>query len=1321
MSDVLSRELPAPRRWQELESLAFDIYRRLWKTNDAELHGRTGQPQAGVDVYGTDRESGLFTGVQCKGKDADYGGSLTAAELRAEVAKALTFQPPLDAFVLLTTAPNDAAIQKIARELSADNKRDGLFEVQVTGWDTFRHYIAERQDVLVKYFSDYAPVDLQSRMAADADLQAQGLARIESNLRTLRRDISGLREGDTDDPLAERVSEVGRLTSDGSPKAALRALERMFREDFADATPLARYRLFASMGNARFALGEEAEAVKLFKQAQKAHPTYPNAKTTLAIAMLLEGDREGAFKQSSDAFAADPNSARTAGVLIDAAPESITIDDLCAQIGSDLLEDAEVSLHLALRAHRAGEYALNLEFAERALAAAPEDWRALSGVAETIMQPLSDIGGLALIDALPEDQRAVVERATKLNLQAWDVLKNRDSTFQGRHVGANLITLLTLSGRNDEADAVMERGLLDSPDYGPFVTCAAQRSASRGDWKAAAAALDRADLKDLSFDGLLLRTHAAQFLGDTARAIELIEELEARSATEINLPERAQLLKALRVRSAISAGADSSAVISKAISDSPKAIVLRSFLFDQLDEGDPLRIRIADEIRELAGGDLTIHERLHAAETLAAAGNHSLAADLYGGLHKGGNCYALRRQLQELHYADRRAEARRLFESLPSDVRTEPSYLGLGVHIYERAGLLKAALALVEKALTVHDVLSNRLAWIQMLARTGRPEDFLEWLGAVPSDIDGSANDLMTLARLIDQFLGYDQRSLEIGYRALRVGYGRAEMHLSYAIGLILIGQPDQTVLAAPETIAAGSGVVLVNDATEETLFRIIETASDPVIERGEIGLDDLFARRLLGLKVGDTIDVAKAAGAAQEYRVAEIQSRYHFAMGRTLRDFQTLFPDNTAFGSFKIDDAKGENRFEEMFALARQRAERGREIEAIYRDKPLPLPMVAKFAGVSPFDVWDGFSAQADLGVKSAIGINEEFAAGRKAACGGILVVDPVTIYGWCRMGLAPLIENAGFRMAVVQSSIDALRRLLEERENKRGRDTGTFGWDGENYRLVELTEEILASQVAAASEALELAEKLLLVAAESNRPVPQKFADFFDELDPAYIDTLIAASHSNRCLLSDDLGFRVIAQEAGASGTWSQAFAQAAHMAGGMTHPEYRTVVSALIEANHSFTQFRPADIVGEVLEARWSVNDRLRKYIEMMFADTVDRSSVASLIAQVLIESKVHAPDDAKYARFHVAYAEAGTALGKAETARDDYERAMSIIAKIIERKASRLLFPQFLRETTYLTPLSKISAETHGIAMRQTQLMRESLERGGLWRALAKKPQ
>jgi len=515
-----------------------------------------------------------------------------------------------------------------------------------------------------------------------------------------------------------------------------------------------------------------------------------------------------------------------------------------------------------------------------------------------------------------------------------------------------------------------------------------------------------------------------------------------------------------------------------------------------------------------------------------------------------------------------------------------------------------------------------------------------------------------------------------------------------------------------------GTGAALVNETTGEMLFRLIEPAGAPVVERGEIGPDDAFARRLVGLRVGDSIKVVKAAVGAQEYRVVEIQSRHLFAMRRTLRDFPSLFPDNPAFGSFEIDDAKGDDRFEEVFALARRRADSGREIETMYRESTLPLPMVAKFTGSSVFDLWDAFSIRPELGLKSAVGINEEFDSGRRAARSGIVLVDPATIYGWVRMGIAQIVERAGIPLAVVQSTIDALRRLSEERADQRGRKMGTLGFDGERYGLVELTDEVVDRQVASAIEALKLAERLTLLPAEGDELIPDRIADLVADFEPAYADTLLGALQDQRALLTDDLGFRVVAQEAGAACTWTQPFAQAGHGPPGISHPEYRTVVAALIDANHRFTQFGHAELLGELLETSWAVNDRLRAWAALMTSDALDRGSIATLLAQLLIDSKLHAPDDTTFAAFHVALAEAAVASGRAEVVREDYERALGAVEATITRNANRLLLPKLLRETTYMTPVAALTQEHRKIARRQAKRIRQSLEIGGLWRELAK---
>src|SRR6266851_809718 len=166
MTSVLNRALPPPNNWQDFEALCFDLYSRVWKTNDAEMHGRRGQPQAGVDVYGHDRVEGRFTGVQCKGKEEGYGAALTKTELRAEIEKAKAFEPPIEVFVVTTTAPNDATLQKLAREISDAHAKQGLFEVRVQGWQTLRQRITDYPELLTKHFADFAPYNVVARIDA---------------------------------------------------------------------------------------------------------------------------------------------------------------------------------------------------------------------------------------------------------------------------------------------------------------------------------------------------------------------------------------------------------------------------------------------------------------------------------------------------------------------------------------------------------------------------------------------------------------------------------------------------------------------------------------------------------------------------------------------------------------------------------------------------------------------------------------------------------------------------------------------------------------------------------------------------------------------------------------------------------------------------------------------------------------------------------------------------------------------------------------------------------------------------------------------------
>lgn len=146
-------QIPPPLDWQKFERLCRDIWAKEWNDNNTCLHGRQGQPQHGVDVYGClDGDKSKIHAVQCKGKNQLSSSIVTEDELIEEVEKASKFEPKIKDFILATTGPNDSKLQKLARELSEKYE----FRVSVVGWEAIVGLLGKYDDLAYQYLSDLA-------------------------------------------------------------------------------------------------------------------------------------------------------------------------------------------------------------------------------------------------------------------------------------------------------------------------------------------------------------------------------------------------------------------------------------------------------------------------------------------------------------------------------------------------------------------------------------------------------------------------------------------------------------------------------------------------------------------------------------------------------------------------------------------------------------------------------------------------------------------------------------------------------------------------------------------------------------------------------------------------------------------------------------------------------------------------------------------------------------------------------------------------------------------------------------------------------------
>jgi tetratricopeptide (TPR) repeat protein len=155
---ILFHLLP-PKSWEDFESMLCDLFKEVWKDSHTQKHGRLGQPQSGVDVFGQPGEKESWSGVQAKKKDLLIGSSVTEAELIKEVDKAKTFEPRLSEFIIATTGPRDQIIQKKARLITADHQAKGLFRVHVYSWEDIEELLDTHPDVRRRWYPELFPDD----------------------------------------------------------------------------------------------------------------------------------------------------------------------------------------------------------------------------------------------------------------------------------------------------------------------------------------------------------------------------------------------------------------------------------------------------------------------------------------------------------------------------------------------------------------------------------------------------------------------------------------------------------------------------------------------------------------------------------------------------------------------------------------------------------------------------------------------------------------------------------------------------------------------------------------------------------------------------------------------------------------------------------------------------------------------------------------------------------------------------------------------------------------------------------------------------------
>lgn len=154
MPTLADLKIAPPNSADEFEDIACSAAKNRWGQPDFTKHGRRGQRQKGVDIYGTDNK-GNRVGIQCK----NTVGGLKLATVKAEVKKAEAFKSKLKRLYIATTSNTDEGLQEEVRKLSEDRAAIGDFEVGVLFWKDIWLDLTLDESRLFQHYPQLRPKD----------------------------------------------------------------------------------------------------------------------------------------------------------------------------------------------------------------------------------------------------------------------------------------------------------------------------------------------------------------------------------------------------------------------------------------------------------------------------------------------------------------------------------------------------------------------------------------------------------------------------------------------------------------------------------------------------------------------------------------------------------------------------------------------------------------------------------------------------------------------------------------------------------------------------------------------------------------------------------------------------------------------------------------------------------------------------------------------------------------------------------------------------------------------------------------------------------
>jgi len=454
--------LSPPGDEYSFEKLSCDLWNKICNNNSFQLVGRKGQKQDGVDVIGRDKSNNLI-GIQCKWKG--IGKNLTDKEIQDEVEKTKKFEPPLSEYYILTTAEKDGELEKLARNITDQHLKQGLFQVFIWGWGDIQLKIQDYRDLMEKYGYTISTPERMTDFDKSKELFKSNFSEILGDPQLKQQIARSLADtGGSDDAFQKEIDYAkGLMEKKHRPAEAYDYLEELKNRIWVQASEKSKYRILTNMGAAKIAVRELNEGAYLLIEAYQYNKESEDALTNAALGHLFLKEYDKVQEFLDQVLDKNPYNPKAHSIKIDLLYENgVKINDIIEQIPGHLMNKKEIAVDLAQKTLSQKKFNLVEQYIEKIEKkdrdSVTDEISGINTIAK-VMHKLEDIP----VDMLKESDITNLKSAITLLEGVWDKYKSSEMRSQKVQCLINLGIAESILGNNYRAEELFLQAKKESP------------------------------------------------------------------------------------------------------------------------------------------------------------------------------------------------------------------------------------------------------------------------------------------------------------------------------------------------------------------------------------------------------------------------------------------------------------------------------------------------------------------------------------------------------------------------------------------------------------------------------------------------------------------------------------------------------------------------------------------------------------------------------------------------------------------------------------------------------------------------------------------